>query len=440
MTVCCVVPRAAALVAARRKVRSFASTSTSSSSSTSYDYVVIGAGIVGVNIATVLRSRLPTARVLVLEKGLEAGLHASGRNSGVLHAGFYYSPSSLKARLTREGNAFLTRFCLDKGIPLNRCGKLVVAKGEEDLAGLDTLLARGAANGVAVEDVTAEQARRLEPLVKTHRRALWSPSTAAADPLAVLRAQVGDAVRAGVEMRFGTAVTGVVAPSSSSAPVVLETGAGGQRIEAGHVVNCAGLHADRIAHMFGCGKDYKVVPFKGLYLYCKDLPLRRLVYPVPDLDKPFLGVHFTVTVDGKVKIGPTAIPALWREQYGSPDPLLGGFSLQDVAEVAGAQLSLLAANKTFRSLAVEEVRKYFKAHMVKGAAELVEGATLEKFGDYGRAGIRAQLMDTRTRTLVMDYLIEEEGGRRSTHVLNAVSPGWTSSRPFAELVVNKVLG
>ena len=206
-------------------------------------------------------------------------------------------------------------------------------------------------------------------------------------------------------------------------------------ISAGYVVNAAGLQADRIARQFGFSRHYTILPFKGLYLYGDEPPgsFRTNIYPVPDLRNPFLGVHFTVTVDGRAKIGPTAIPAFWREQYAG----LQGFSLRDFSEIAWRQLGLVcSAGFEFRRLAWEELKKYDRRHLVALAGELADGVRPEHYRCWGRTGIRAQLLDTRSRSLVMDFVLE--GDARSLHVLNAVSPGWTCAFPFACHVANEI--
>ncbi len=324
------------------------------------------------------------------------------------------------------GNQFLHQFCEEKKLRINKCGKLVVAKGPEDLKGLDILMERGKTNGVPLEMVSAERATEIEPLVKTYERALWSPSTASADPTEVTRALAEDAKALGVQIVTSTAYTGV---GWLGGHPQVRTNHG--VISAGHVVNCGGLYSDRIGHDFGFGLNLRVLPFKGLYLYC-NVPLKTLVYPVPDLRMPFLGVHFTTTVDGKCKIGPTAIPAFWREQYEFTD----NFKLDEMVEtvLTEANLFVFGSGFPFRTLAVQEMRKYSKRFMAEGAARLAKGVTLDSFTTYGRAGIRAQLLDLSTRTLVNDFLVE--GDKHSTHVLNAVSPAWTCSQPFAEFVVD----
>jgi len=390
------------------------------------DCLVIGGGIIGISVARELRRRYPDLSVALLEKEPACGLHASGRNSGVLHAGFYYTADSLKARFTRDGNAALRDYCREKGLPLNQCGKLVVAKSEADHPQMDELLRRGAANGVALESITAAEARRIEPRVRTCERAIWSPHTATADPAAVIAAMRDDAEREGVRFVVGTAFR-------RRRGNVLETSQG--RWSAGYVVNCAGLHADRIARQFGFSERYTILPFKGLYLY-GDEPagsLRTNIYPVPDLRNPFLGVHFTVTVDGRAKIGPTAIPAFWREQYAG----LAALSLRDFAEIARLQLGLLfSAGFEFRRLAWEELAKYDRGRVVSLAGQLATGVRPDDYRRWGKAGIRAQLLDVRTRKLEMDFVIE--GDDRSMHVLNAVSPGWTCAIPFATHVVDAI--
>jgi len=390
------------------------------------DFLIVGAGVVGISIARELKRRYAAACVHVLEKELKCGVHASGRNSGVLHAGFYYTADSLKARFAREGNAALPASCEERGLPLNRCGKLVVAKSPADHPQLDELLRRGAANGVTLDSISEAEAKRIEPRVKTCERAIWSPNTATADPAAVLGSMRDDAEREGVRFALGTAFR-------RRRGNEIQTSQG--QWSAGYVVNCAGLHADRIARQFGFSQHYTILPFKGLYLY-SDEPAGALhtnIYPVPDLRNPFLGVHFTVTVDGRAKVGPTAIPAFWREQYAGAS----GFNLRDLAEIARLQFGLLfAAGFEFRRLAVEELAKYNRSLLVALAGQLAEGVRVKNYRRWGRSGIRAQLLDTRTKKLEMDFVLE--GDDRSMHVLNAVSPGWTCSIPFARHVVYEI--
>lgn len=392
------------------------------------DFLVIGGGVIGINIARSLIRQWPDAKVILIEKESMPGTHASGRNSGVLHAGFYYTADSLKARFTREGSLALSEYCELRKLRINKCGKLVVAKDEHDLAGLDILLARANSNGVVLHSITEADAKGIEPRVKTFERALYSPTTSSVDPAEVMSAMVRDAVNEGVEIHTD----------------VKYHGRHGKRIEtnhgvydAGYVVNTAGLYADKIARDFGFSQDHYLLPFKGLYLYATEAlgNISTNIYPVPNLDNPFLGVHFTVTVDGKTKIGPTAIPAFWREQYS----LAENFIWREFVETVGQQIGLLTSSKfDFRSLAVEELRKYYRPYMAAKAAILLEGARSDMFNVWGKPGIRAQLFNQKSGGLEMDFVIEGDGD--SFHVLNAVSPAFTCSIPFSDFVVEKIKG
>lgn len=395
------------------------------------DFLIIGGGVIGLSIARELHSRRTDAHVVLIEKEPSCGAHASGRNSGVLHAGFYYTPDSLKAKFTRLGNERLTAYCEEKRIPLNKCGKLVVAKDASDLPSLDELLRRGQVNGIELQAITEADARSIEPRVKTYQRALFSPRTSTVNPLQVVEAMQQDAIHEGIDIRCDTAYRG-----RDGATVHINH----EAIAAGYVVNAAGLYADKIAMDYGFSEKYRILPFKGLYLYSDEPPgaIRTNIYPVPDLRNPFLGVHFTITADGKAKIGPTAIPALWRENYDG----FSNFSVGELAEVAGRGLGLLTgAAFDYRRLAIEEISKYSRGKMVSLASVLAEGVKEHNYRKWGRPGIRAQLLDITKRKLEMDFVLE--GDNRSMHVLNAVSPAFTCSLPFAGYVcdhIDKALG
>ena len=393
---------------------------------TTPDFLVVGGGIIGISLARELRRRHPGAAVTLLEKEPAWGQHASGRNSGVLHAGFYYAADSLKARFTREGNRQLTSYCAARRLPINRCGKLVVARTPAELSGLAELLRRARVNGVPLDEVTAAEARGLEPRVKTCERALFSPTTSSVDPRAVLEAFVADARTEGITLLPGTAYLG----RSGSA---VRTTAG--TLSPGYVVNGAGLHADRIARDWGFADRWRILPFKGLYLEAAagSPAFRTHIYPVPDPRQPFLGVHVTVHVDGAATLGPTAIPAFWREQYAG----WSRFSLPEMLEILTREAGLFLHNNFgFRTLALEELSRYRPTRIVALAAELAEGIRPEHFRQWGQAGIRAQLVDIHERRLEMDFKFE--GDDRSFHVLNAVSPGFTCALPFSAYLADQI--
>jgi len=389
------------------------------------DFLIIGAGIIGMAIARELRACFPDQSVTVLEKESEPGFHASGRNSGVLHAGFYYTADSLKARFCRDGNREWTDYCLQHGLPINRCGKVVVTRNAEELQSLDELLRRGRANGVELQPLDEKQLADIEPRARTFSRALFSPATSSIDPQVTNQHLYQQLRESGVHFSFNNAC-------HSHKKETIRTAAG--TVSAGYVINTAGLHADRIARDFGFSDDYTILPFKGLYLYANDsLRLSTHIYPVPDLNNPFLGVHFTVTAAGKTKLGPTAIPAFWREHYHG----LRRFNLRECREVVRLESSLLFRNSFgFRDLALHEMSKYYKPRLVRLAAPLVDDLRTSQFTHWGRAGIRAQLLNIKTRLLEMDFRCE--GDEHSMHVLNAVSPAYTCAFPFARYVVDKI--
>ncbi|WP_457607070.1 L-2-hydroxyglutarate oxidase [Nitratifractor sp.] len=392
------------------------------------DYLVVGAGIVGLSLAREIRRRAPDASIVVLEKESAPAMHGSGRNSGVLHAGFYYSADSLKARFTREGNAWMRRFCEEEGLRIHHCGKVVVATNEAEDATLDVLMERGRANGVELEWWSVEELAERHPEATTLRRALHSPSTATVDPVEVTTKMAELAQQEGIELLtdcpyLGRGAKGVALSSQGE-------------IGYGTLVNAAGLYADRIAREYGFSRHYTILPFKGIYL--KDpgnrSGLSTNIYPVPNLANPFLGVHFTLTVDGDAKIGPTAIPAFWRENYRGVE----GFDLRELAEILGREAQLFAGDAFgFRSLALEEMRKYRRSHLRRLARKLAPSLDLERYDTPSRPGIRAQLLDTRTMELVQDFFVEGDG--ESVHILNAVSPAFTSAVPFARWVCENFL-
>ena len=391
-----------------------------------YDVAVIGGGIVGLALADAWLTRYPESSVLVLDKEDHLAAHASGRNSGVLHAGFYYAPDSLKAQLTRRGNQMLKAFCAERGVHVREVGKVVVTTSPDQLAQLDDLYARGQANGVPLEMIDDAQLSEIEPLARAHGRALWSPSTAVAGPAAVVEA-LGHRVRErGGEIRLGTPVT-AAGPGWVRTPT--------ESIGVGHVINAAGLYADRVAHWFGVGEEYRMLPFKGLYWYADWAPgrLQRHVYPVPDPRNPFLGVHLTVTVDGRAKVGPTAIPSLWREDYAG----LRGIKPTELADIARLYPRFLRSpHHDVPGLVRSELPKYSRRYLVAQASALVPSVRADDFRERGRVGVRAQLLHVPTGRLEMDFVVEP--GERSTHVLNAVSPAWTSSLAMAEWIVDRI--
>ena len=389
------------------------------------DILIVGGGIIGLSIARELNNRHPDSKITLIEKEATAACHASGRNSGVLHAGFYYTPDSLKSRFTVEGNKLLTDYCLKNNLSINRCGKVVVAKDEKERDGIFELKRRGDENGVVLELIDEKRLEELEPNARTFDKALYSPTTSVVNPEEVI-GHIADALKGKVNILFNEKFI----KRDDTNTVSTNT----QKIKFRHLINSAGLYADKIAHQFGIGQKYTLIPFKGLYMEYKDSNLiHKHIYPVPNLNNPFLGVHFTITISGKVKIGPTAIPAFWRENYEG----ISRFNLNEFLEVLWNEAKLFFTNAfNFRSLTFEEFKKYYRNYFIQQATHLVKNIDMNKFGNYLTPGIRSQLLDRKEMKLVMDYVVEQ--GENSTHVLNAVSPAFTSAFSFSKFIVDEV--
>jgi L-2-hydroxyglutarate oxidase len=392
-----------------------------------YDHLIIGGGIVGLSIGLELLNKYPSARVLLIDKESKTGSHASGRNSGVLHAGFYYSPDSLKAKFCLQGNLELKEIIAADSIPINECGKVVVAQNEQDLERLDALYQRGITNGVKLELMPEEDLSRLEPLAKTFKKFLWSPMTAVSNPEMVTESIKNRFLKRGGQIR-----TNAEASIKKDGKVFIDE----QELIADNIINAAGTGAIHLAHSAGVGDDYSQLPVLGLYKITpnSNLPLSRLVYPVPNPKNPFLGVHFTLTVDGAVKIGPTAIPVLGREQYS-----LG--QLPDLLDIQSSFSSIFAmikdSPKNLFNLAITELPKISLRVLTEGGALLVPSSNNKIDWNTKKPGMRAQLINLNTGKFEMDYVVRKHNNQ--VHVLNAVSPGWTSSLPFARWIVSEYL-
>jgi L-2-hydroxyglutarate oxidase len=391
------------------------------------DILVVGGGIIGLTVARelVLRGK---GGVVVLEKEPDLGRHASGRNSGVLHAGIYYAPDSAKARTCLAGNRLMRAYCREKGLPLLEGGKVIVARSEEEIPTLEELHRRATANGARVRFVDEQELAALEPMARTVGKALHSLDTAVVDPKAVLRSLRAD-LEAGGAARIVTGCRFL----GLAAPEVARTTLGDVRF--GRLVNASGAWCDVVARAFDVGAEYRLIPFKGIYRKLRPgaaYPVNGNIYPVPDIRNPFLGVHFTRNVHGDVYLGPTAIPALGRENYG----LLRGAGGEALAILA-SDAALFLANPKFRNVALAEPRKYLPAFFHRDAARLVKRYDPRLFVAAEKVGIRPQLVDWRTKELVMDFLVLAKDA--SVHVMNPISPAFTSSMELARRLVEEHL-
>jgi L-2-hydroxyglutarate oxidase len=385
--------------------------------------LIIGGGVVGLSTGIALLEANPSLKVVIAEKEPRLGLHASGRNSGVLHAGFYYSPNSLKAKLCRDGNQELRNLAKKYNIPVREVGKVVVARDEDENFRLTALFNRGITNGVDLEILDASHLSKFEPLAATHERFLWSPKTAISDPDAIIEALRKEFELLGGSISFDTKIL----LKEVNNEVIDDS----LQYNAEKIINTAGAQADRISRAVGVGKEYAMLPFMGVYRATdgRNLSLRRLVYPVPHPINPFLGVHFTLTLDNKVKIGPTAIPIAGREQYS----FLTGWSGSDLAQSFKGMSSLIRGDAhDFGRIIKSEWPKIIQKLLVKESLDLVPSAGGVKSWHRKPPGIRAQLVHLPTGALEQDFVVLAK--ENSIHVLNAVSPGWTSSLPFGRLV------
>ena len=393
-----------------------------------FDVVIIGGGIVGLATAYRLIEARPGVRIAILEKEPELATHQSGHNSGVLHAGLYYQPGSLKARLCREGKAAVEAFAEAHGIPFERCGKLVVALDESELERLAALRERAEANGVpGLEEVGPERIRELEPHA-AGIRGLWSPATGIIDFRRIALAMADDLRAQGVEILTGREVRDL---EERPGEVVVTTPAGD--VGAAVVVACAGLHADRVAALSGARDGPRIVPFRGDYytLTAEARGLvRGLIYPVPDPRFPFLGVHFTKRIDGEVWAGPNAVLAFAREGYRrrdlNPLDLLGTLTNAGFLRLAGRYL---------RTGLGEMWRDWWKPAFVRELQRYVPEIRSDQLV-FGPSGVRAQAL-ARDGALVDDF--DLGGSARILHVRNAPSPAATSSLAIGAMLASDAL-
>jgi (S)-2-hydroxyglutarate dehydrogenase len=391
-----------------------------------FDFAVVGGGIVGLSSAVALGRHHPGARVLVVEKEPALAQHQTGHNSGVIHSGIYYKPGSLKARFSKAGGAALVEFCRENGVACEICGKVIVATEPGELAQLDKLYERGRENGLTVEKIGPTELKELEPHA-TGLAAIRVPSAGIVDYVGVARAFAQIVEERGGEIRMSTKVESV---SEIDDGVEVGTNRGSYRVS--KLVNCAGLYSDRLAEMSGVDPGMKIVPFRGEYYELvpeKRYLVKNLIYPVPNPNFPFLGVHFTRTVQGDVEAGPSAVLGLAREGYKKTD-----INLRELAEILSYPAFWKLAGKNWR-MGIEEIKRSFsKGAFVRSLKRLVPEISEEDLYPVS-AGVRAQAMMKDGR-FIDDFLMVE--GKNSLHVLNAPSPAATASIPIGEAIAERV--
>jgi (S)-2-hydroxyglutarate dehydrogenase len=399
-----------------------------------YDVAVVGAGIVGLAVAREIVARRPGAKVIVIDKASAVAQHQTGHNSGVIHAGVYYAPGSLKAQLCVEGAKLMYEFCEQHAIPFERCGKLIVAVTSDELPRLADLEARARANGVpGLRRVTAAEIAEIEPECRGIA-ALYSPATGIVDFAAVARAIAAELRCEGVEFALGCEITGI---RQEVGPATVLVHSGGS-IRAASAIACAGLWSDRLAVSAGAPVDPRIVPFRGAYLRLAPghgPVVRGMIYPVPDPALPFLGVHITRHIDGGVLLGPTALLVAARDGYGQPAPRSAlRPALRDAAETLSWPGTWGLARTFWRTGLTELAMASSRRLFVKKCAQyipVIAGMRLERGAV---RGIRAQAVD-RAGRLVDDFAISQTPG--ITHVRNAPSPAATSSFALAARIVDR---
>lgn len=387
--------------------------------------LICGGGIIGLTLARELLMQ-GCENIIIIEKENGFGRHASGRNSGVLHAGIYYPHESLRAKSCLNGNLLMREYCKGKGIPILETGKVIVAKNENELQTLKGLYKGAIKNGAKVELIDEKQLKEIEPYAKTYGLALYSHYTAVVDPETVLKSLYNDVTSSGRVKVFTN--TEFRRLKGSNAAI---TNSGEIKFDV--FINAAGAYSDKVAHGFGVGLNYNLIPFKGIYKRLKNEKsylVRGNIYPVPDIRNPFLGIHFTRNIKGNVNIGPTAIPALGRENYG----ILKGMDFEAI-DILFKDAIMFFVNPSFRKIAITEPRKYIFKYFFENASELVKDLQPEDVMPSEKVGIRPQLIDWKKKELVMDFLVIKDGD--SIHILNTVSPAFTSSMSFSKFVVKE---
>jgi len=396
-------------------------------SAKNYDFILIGGGIVGLTVARELKKRVPAATIAILEKENRLGVHASGRNSGVLHCGIYYGADTRKAKVCAEGARRMMAYADEFVINYNKTGKVILATDEAQLLTVDRLMKNAADNGITARRIDQQELHALEPAAADGVAAIHCPDTAVIDSPAVLAKLREQLTAQGIEFHLGTQAVKLENKNT------IATNQGS--FSFGYLFNCAGAYADVVARYFSLAADYTLVPFKGIYWKLSPAAnhlIRGNIYPVPDVSLPFLGTHLTRVISGDVYIGPTAIPALGRENYG----ILQGAHLGEAIGIGFELACMYVRNQNnFRRLAHTELAKYRKDVFLKTAQKLCPAVRAEDMVPTTKSGIRPQLINRKTGKLEMDYIFERT--ENSLHVLNAISPAFTSSFAFAEMIVNE---
>ncbi len=378
--------------------------------------IICGGGILGITIAREAALSKNFSEIRLLEKDYKLGTHSTTRNSGVIHAGFYYSPESKKAKFCAKGNKLLREYCIKNNIKTNRCGKVVVTRNQKEEETLLELYKRGKKNGCELEILQKEKIYEYEPLALTYRNFLWSPNTWSISPIELLDCLVKECKSLNVNFTTGEKII-------SASNNYIETSKN-NKFYFDFLINACGGYSIEVAKMFGIETNYYLLPFKGLYLKSskKFKKFKSHIYPVPDIKQPFLGIHTTITSEDYLKLGPTAIPAFSPENY----TLFEGLDFNLSKEILLLQINLFMNNEFgFRDLAYREIKYLIKKNILNKASELTSEDLKNINFQWHSPGIRAQLFDKSTKRLENDFVLINK--KNTFHILNSISPAWTCS-------------
>ena len=392
-----------------------------------YDFAIIGSGIIGLTLAFKLKQKFNNSKIAIFEKEPNSISHGSGRNSGVLHSGIYYEPGSLRANLCVTGVKELKEYIKSENLWINECGKLLLPTSEYSYSNLENLFNRAKKNGVEINKIKNEEIKRIEPNTNCQfEYGLHVPFTSVADPKEVSRSLIENLKKMNVEINYNSKILKI-----SEQKLFTQN----YTIEAGHIFNCAGLFADEIAKNSNLEFRYSFLPFKGKYwkITNKNFKLNHLVYPIPDLRYPFLGLHSSHNRHGDFYIGPSSTPVFGREQYNG---ILGDNLKESISLIFNFSKKIIFNENKLRTLALQELSLLTKRgffNQIKKMFNNINPDDLELSDQ--KVGIRSQIFDPQSKNLVNDFVVINQ--KNTTHVLNAISPAWSASFAFADHLINE---
>ena len=392
-----------------------------------YDFAIIGSGIIGLTLAFKLKQKFNNSKIAIFEKEPNSISHGSGRNSGVLHSGIYYEPGSLRANLCVTGVKELKEYIKSENLWINECGKLLLPTSEYSYSNLENLFNRAKKNGVEINKIKNEEIKRIEPNTNCQfEYGLHVPFTSVADPKEVSKSLIKNLKKMNVEIHYNSKILKINEQKLFTH---------NNTIEAGHIFNCAGLFADEIAKNSNLEFRYSFLPFKGKYwkITNKNFKLNHLVYPIPDLRYPFLGLHSSHNRHGDFYIGPSSTPVFGREQYNG---ILGDNLKESISLIFNFSKKIIFNENKLRTLALQELSLLTKRgffNQIKKMFDNINPNDLELSDQ--KVGIRSQIFDPQSKNLVNDFVVINQ--KNTTHVLNAISPAWSASFAFADHLINE---